>query len=294
MNPARLGRILAATLVAPHLDTTCEAYARHLHLRVAHWTHLTPTVAGLLRRPDLAGARCAWLEGSGGLWLRVVEGANARLRMPMRRHGWLALEVLVGDVDRLAAELAGSPFRVIGPPADLDVSPKIRACQVTGPCGELLYLTQVKEPVPPFELPLTRAPVDRPFVAVLSTPSREATRSAWETLAARMALSFDTKITVLNRVFGRPLTERYPVSVLQMRDQCLIEMDEVDPRWIEPADAEPAGLRAISIACGDLDALAPAIAARDVVRIEGVFYGGRRVAGWRSPDGAQVELIEST
>jgi hypothetical protein len=293
MNPARLGRLVSATLVTPAFEAACEAYARYLHLRVMHWTHLTPTVAALLRRPGLGGARAAWLGGSGGEWLRIVESRAAQVPVPMRRHGWLALEVLVGDVDALVAGLAGSPFQVLGPPADLEVSPKIRASQVLGPSGELLYLTQVKAPVPPFELPMSDEPVDRPFVAVLSTPNRDATRAAWEALAERLALSFETRITVLNREFGRALAERYPVAVLQLRDECLIEIDEVDVRWVEPRDATAAGLVSLAIACDTLDRPDLGDALTAPVRIEGPVYGGRRVASWRGPEGALIELIET-
>jgi len=282
-TPARLGRIASATVLAPDFDRALASYARALHLREASRGVLRDDLATHLDLPALAGARMAWLGGAGPPWLRVIEAPRAVPVVPMRRHGWLSLEVLVGNVDALAAALPPD-WTVLGPPADLDVSPHIRACQALGPCGEMYYLTEVKAPVPPFELPQTQALVDRPFIVVLSTPDRARTQAAWEALAGRTAWAFETKITVLNRELGRPLGERYPVAVLQFREQCLIEVDEVALPAVE-SDALPAGTWLVSIERDRLDA-----------GIEGLgplaAIDGRRCALWRGPCGERVELIE--
>jgi hypothetical protein len=290
MTPARLGRIVSATVLAPSLESACESYARALHLAVLHWTVLTPTMAAHLDLHELSGARSVWLGTAGQApWLRVIEAASALPAIPMRRHGWLALEVLVGNVDVLVAALPPG-WIVLGPPADLDVSPNIRASQVLGPCGEMYYLTEVKAPVPPFDLPQTTALVDRPFIVVLSTPSRDRTQAAWEALAERLALAFHTRITVLNRELGRALGERYPVAVLQFREQCLIEIDEVA---LPPFDATQRvlGTHLVSIACDSLDRGIEGLGA--VHAVDGPGYGGARSALWRGPCGERVELIES-
>jgi hypothetical protein len=232
--------------------------------------------------------RMAWLGPPDAPWLRVIEAPQAVRVVPMRHHGWLSLEVLVGDVDALAAALPPD-WTVVGPPADLDVSPHIRACQALGPCGEMYYLTEVKAPVPPFELPQTRSLVDRPFIVVLSTPDRARTQAAWEALAGRAAWAFETKITVLNRELGRALGERYPVAVIQFRERCLVEIDEVS---LPPADGDalPAGTWLVSI---ERDVLDPAITGLGpIARFEGAGYGGARSALWRGPCAERLELIE--
>lgn len=282
-NPARLGRIASATVLAPQFDRALASYARALHLQPAAVGTLTPDVAAHLDLAALAGARMAWLGPAQAPWLRVIEAPQAVPVVPMRRHGWLSLEVLVGNVDALAAALPPD-WTVLGPPADLDVSPHIRACQALGPCGEMYYLTEVKAPVPPFELPQTQALVDRPFIVVLSTPDRARTQAAWEALAGRTAWAFETKITVLNRELGRPLGERYPVAVLQFREQCLIEIDEVALPAVE-SEALPAGTWLVSI---ERDALDGGIAGLGPV----ATFDGARCALWRGPCGERVELIE--
>lgn len=284
MNPARLGRIASATLVARDLDPAEAGYRDGLGLAAVERFELTPADARHLDLPGLAGARGAWFGTAGAQpWLRVVEAPHARPIEPMHRHGWLSLEVLVGHVDRLAAGLTEPHWRILGPPADLDVSPAIRACQVLGPSGELMYLTEVKADVPPFELPRTDAPVAGLFIVVLSTPDREATARAWEMLAAREAWRFDTRITVLNRALDRPLPQRYPVAVLQLRERCLIEIDEVALDAPAAASRElVTGVHLVSIACsespsGSVPRPTPAMPCPGV--------------RWTSPTGERVELL---
>jgi hypothetical protein len=279
-----LGRITSATVVTRDLDHAEAGYRGGLGLVAIHRFVLTPADATHLDLPGLAGARGAWFGAAGAEpWLRVVEAPQARAVEPMHRHGWLSLEVLVGHVDRLAAGLTEPHWHVLGPPADLDVSPAIRACQVLGPSGELMYLTEVKADVPPFELPRTDAPVAGLFIVVLSTPDREATARAWETLAAREAWRFDTRITVLNRALGRPLPQRYPVAVLQFRERCLIEIDEVGFDACAPASADfTTGVHLVSIAC---DASLPGQAPAPTPAMPNP---GTR---WISPTGERVELV---
>jgi len=87
----------------------------------------------------------AVFEANGG-W-RIADRINAgAVGRPVRSLS--AAELIVDDVDALAAELASSPFRIIGGPADLSFSDQIRAMQVVGPAREVLYLTQADQ-MPP-------------------------------------------------------------------------------------------------------------------------------------------------
>lgn len=219
--------IVHATLVAPDLELTCTSYVAQLGLTVAARRVLDSAMADVLGLADLAGQPMVWLANSAGeRILRVIEDPQAQVGEPMHRHGWLSLEVLVADVDALADELR-APFRILGAPANLELSDAIRASQVLGPCGEMLYLTSVKEPVPPFDLPMTDARLSHTFISVMTTPSRAATQAAWAALSGETGWAFDTKITVLNRAFGRDLAGRYPVAVVPLPGQCMVEIDEV-------------------------------------------------------------------
>ena len=251
MNTSMRPGIAHATLLAPDLAATCGAYEAQLSMSLDSRGALAAEDATVLDLADLAGAPMAWLVNSEGTpILRVVEDPAAVPGEPMFRHGWLSLEVLVGDIDGLAAGL-GAPFTVLGPPANLELSDAIRAAQVLGPCGELLYLTQIKAPVPPFDLPMTDAAVAVPFIGVMSTPDREASRRAWSTLLGAEGWAFDTKITVLNRALGKPLEDRYPVAVVPMPGQCMVEIDQVGV----PArgSARAAGLHSLCLRLPEVD-----------------------------------------
>ncbi len=274
--------IIHATLIATDLEATCEAYVAQLSMRVHQRGTLDTDDALALDLHDLAGAPLAWLANSNGEpVLRVIEDRNAVVAQPMFRHGWLSLEVLVGDIDTLAAGLR-APFTVLGAAADLELSDAIRAAQVLGPCGELLYLTQIKAQVPPFDLPMTDATVASTFIGVMTTPDREASQRAWFTLLGAKGWAFDTKITVLNRAYGKPLEGRYPVAVVPMPGQCMVEIDQVE---LPPALAvRHAGQHSLALR---LPAVDDAVLAEAGWKVYAV--GARR--SLRGPAGEHVELL---
>jgi hypothetical protein len=165
----------------------------------------------------------------------------------MHRDGWMALECLVDGVDDLVARLPPA-FTVLGPPADLDVSPRIRAAQVLGPCGELWYLTQVRAEVPPFDLPLSGRDPPGLFIGVIRCRDREAERDFWIAAGGGASWAFDTKITVLNRALDRPLDGRYPVAVVQLSGRSLVEIDEVRADAAGAVTGRPHGVWALAVA----------------------------------------------
>lgn len=242
------GPVLYGTLVAPCADLVAAAYAACFGFRVVADTAIDAAQAAAWGLPATEGLRVLTMSTASGAasWLRVIEVPDCAPPEPLRRHGWIALEVNVRDVDRLAELLRapGSPFRIIGQPAFLEISDKIRAMQVVGPAGEVLYLTEVRAPVPPFELPLAPVdPVDRLFIPVLSAPRRTPAARVYEDLAGRTALCVETRITVLNGAFGRPQDSRYPIAVLQLAGNALVEIDEV-------ADGGPAAQNACGLPSG--------------------------------------------
>ena len=139
-----LGPCCIATLASHDAARLVDDYCSHLHCRVLASEALSESLAEQWGCPELTGATY-WLLGNtnGRPWLRVVEDPAAMPATPLSRAGWMAMEVLVADVDGLAAALETSPFEILRPVANLELSEKIRAVQVQGPAGELLYLTQI-------------------------------------------------------------------------------------------------------------------------------------------------------
>ena len=248
---ATAGPLLHATLIVADAKPLVQAYAA-LGLVVRAAGTVSAAQAAAWGHTLLAG--CTVTELAPGLnaptLLRLIDVPGTPQRPTRFSHGWLALEILVRDVDALALQLPGQGFEIVGPPADLDLSPAIRAMQVVGPSGEMLYLTQVKAPVPPFEIPLSsELPGSQAlgplFIAVMSAPAREAAIAACAPLQPGPVLRFETKVTVLNRALGQAMDTRWPVATVQWAGRCLFEIDEVlHPQVVRaaPAGALPAGL----------------------------------------------------
>ncbi|ASE53586.1 hypothetical protein N5J52_05955 [Stenotrophomonas maltophilia] len=275
--------IVHATVLAPDLQAFCVAYITQLAMGVQQQGTLDAADAVALDLPDLAGAPLAWLTNSAGQpVLRVIEDRKAAAYEPMFHHGWLSLGILVGDIDALAAGLH-APFRMLGAPTDLELSDAIRAAQVLGPAGELLYLNQVKAAVPPFDLPMTQDAVATPFIGVISTPDRAASHAAWSALLGTPGWMFDTKITVLNRAHGKPLQGQYPVAVVPMPGQCLVEIDQVE---LSPDHAQRrTGLYSLCLCLPEMD--------DSVLHAAGWrhLFGSKGRRGLRGPAGEHVELL---
>jgi len=208
--------------------------------------------------PGLKGQRYIILGNAlGEASLLIVEQATAVPLKALCYHGWMALEILVENVDELAVKLQGSAFEILRPVADLDVSDKIRACQVLGPAGEVLYLTQIKGEVPPFELPRARCEVDRLFIPVMSTPNRDASLAFYEQFEGTQGLCFETKITVVNQAFGFDLDRRHAVATVQLKGESLIEIDEIVEAEKPSVDTQllPAGIALVSFEVENIESL---------------------------------------
>ena len=287
----RSNGILHVTLIAPDLDAACVAYREQLGLTIAAHETLASDLAEVLDLSDLAGRPVAWLANPAGeSILRLIEDPQAQVLAPTFRHGWLSLEVLVADVDALVSDLH-APFRVLRPAADLELSAAIRASQVLGPCGEMLYLTSIKAPVPPFDLPMSDERVSHTFIGVMSTPNRAASQAAWAALSGQPGWAFDTKITVLNDAFGKDLASRYPVAVVPLPGQAMVEIDEVELPPQAASSKPPkrfAGQHSIAL---QLPALPDDLASAGWKQIADVQMGDARHVGLTGPAGEHVQLV---
>jgi hypothetical protein len=292
VSDSAIGPSLSATLVTDRLDACVAAWTDCLDHRPGPEGPLPDGTARRWGAPDISGARSLWLHNAlGEPWLRIVEVADATPRPAFRHLGWQALEIAVTDVDALAARLARSAFTILGEPADLDVSDAIRAMQVRGPAGELLYLTEVRDAVPGFELPRARCAVDRLFIPVLLAADRDSAARCYRRLPGPTPLTFETRIGVLNRARGLPPETRHPVATLQLAGANLIEIDEV-AELPPPAPGVQPGIAAVAFAvtAGSDPASQPGHLGRGTD--DDAPYAGRTVHTLRGAAGELFELIE--
>lgn len=284
-----LGPTLRATLCTPSLERSIKAWEGSLHQHVHTRGQLDAVRATLLNAPGMAGAPFALLANElDEPWLELIENPATKALDPFAHSGWFSLEICVADVDALRPTIDESLFKVIGEPANLEMSDNIRAMQVIGPAGEVLYLTEIKAPVPPFDLPTARCVVDRLFIPVILASDRSETAAVYEQLNGQDGMKFDTRITVINRARGLEISTQHPVCAQQLAGSNLIEIDQLDSLQTRKGTGDnlPSGIIAITFAVETLPEDHPG----QVIR--GGLFAGRKTACLRGEAGEWIELIE--
>ena len=291
-----LGRIATVTINTPDIPAAVAAYQRYLGYRVVDDGALGRDTARAWARPALASARAVILEPASGsdTYLRFVEGPAYVDYQPFACLGWNAVELIVADVDSLAGQLAGSPFRVIGAPADLSFTDKIRAMQVVGPAREVLYLTQIKERLAAFDTPEAAAFVDRAFIVILGGSNLDLLQDFYHgQFGVARAEAMPSVISVLSAPYGLPRDYRHAIAALKVSGQCYIEADEMPPgavaRPCEPGQLPP-GVALVSFEVDRLPGVVRSLGA--VHRSPALPYAGRRSLACVGAAGELIELIE--
>jgi catechol 2,3-dioxygenase-like lactoylglutathione lyase family enzyme len=295
MSGATLGRIAAVTITTPDPAASIAAYRRYLGYTVVDDGALPRELARAWGRPQLAGRRTALLEPASGLdtYLRFVEGPAYPDYRPFACLGWNAAELIVRDTDVLAAQLSGSPFSVIGPPADLSFSDQIRAMQVVGPAGEVLYLTAIKEKLPIFDTPEALCDVDRVFIVILGGGTLDSLQDYYhERLGVPRAPAMPSVISVLSAQYGLARDYLHPIAALPLPGQCYIEADAMPPgvlpRPCRPGELPP-GVAIVSFA---VDRLPDGGAIGGIATCATPPYDGSRAQLCVGAAGELIELIE--
>jgi catechol 2,3-dioxygenase-like lactoylglutathione lyase family enzyme len=291
-----LGRISTVTINTPDLPAAVAAYQRYLGYRVVDDGALGREVARAWGRPQLAGQRSLLMEPESGAetYLRFVHGPAYVDYEPLACIGWNAAALIVQDVDAVAQRLAGSPFRIIGPPADGSLGDRIRAMPVVGPAREVLYLTQVQERLTAFDTPEAASAVDRVFVVMLGGMNLQALQDYYQLQfgVARAPIT-PAVVPAISARYGLPRDFKHPVAALQLAGQCYVEADQMPPAVVHrPCDPGqlPPGIAMVGFEVDRLpDVLQSALGPAQSVA--GLPYAGRRS---RACVGAAGELIELT
>ena len=291
-----LGPITCVTIATPDVQRMIDTYHLHLGYELVDHGRVGATQAQLWGRPGLAGRRFASMlpGGDGPTFLRFVESRTPDDYVPFRHMGWNAAEFMVQDTDGIAARLAGSPFRIIGEPADLSFTDKIRAMQALGPAQESVYLTSFKEKLAQFDTPEARHYVDRVFIVILGGPSVKVVNEFYyRHFGVAMAPVMPSVISVLSRAHGLPVDSKHELAALALQGQSFIEADTMPAATLPRGGLEgelPPAIAMVSFGVDrlpeDLDYLAPPVALPEAP------YHGRRAAIAVGAAGEWIELIE--
>jgi catechol 2,3-dioxygenase-like lactoylglutathione lyase family enzyme len=300
-----LGPISCVTIAAPDLQRATDLYQRYLGYQTVESGTIPPPQAESWGRPGLAGRNYALLlpEGQGQTYIRFVESRPARgsaaggtpAYVPFRHMGWNAAELMVQDTDAVAARLAGSPFPVIGPPADLSFSDQIRAMQVLGPSSESLYLTSFKRKLPEFDTPDAHHFVDRVFIVIVGGPSVAQVNDFYHRhFGVAKAPVIPVVISVVSQAHGLPPDSRHDLAALALLGQSYIEADTMPPGTLprtSVGDELPPAISMVSFVVERLPDALPWLAPPRT--LSPAPYHGRRTAVCVGAAGELIELIEA-
>jgi hypothetical protein len=291
--------IYLVTIVVSQLSNVEPAWEEHLAYSTVHRGEITGQMADLWNAPAMTGRPFIIMqpESQAPVYVRFIEAEVDPGYAPMMTWGWNATELLVEDPDELAARLAGSPFRIIGPPADLyEGADAPRAMQALGPGDELLYFTRIIPSGTELALSGATTPVDRVFITVVGGPSLAALGDFYARLGLPIADLGQWRIDVLAQAHGMPADSRFPLAVARFPRDYLIELDEypasAGPRPLRGGELPP-GLALVSVMADDLGQLE--VEWRSPPRAIAEFpYSGRRAGTAVGPAGEWLEVIELT
>ncbi len=298
---ARLLRHVAiVTQVVPDLDPVVAAWQRWLGFRLVAAAPVAADLAAAWGTPAMAGRPSVLLAPASGTdsWLRFVAGDGPSGHGPPLTCGWSATELLVQDVDGLAASFRGTPFRIVGGPADLFPRPRApRAMQVRGPAGELVYFTRLYPNGSRYGLKPAQSPVDRPFIITVAGRSLPALEAFWgDTLGLRILDRMPFINPILADACGVSPATIFPTTIVRIPGRSfVVELDGCPPGTPDrpvPAGQLPPGMAMVAFHVASLDAV-PVPFRAPPRAVAGPGYGGRRVAVTVGPAGEWLELIET-
>jgi catechol 2,3-dioxygenase-like lactoylglutathione lyase family enzyme len=292
----------AATLSVSSLEGALRLYGGLLRHRIVEQGVLDAGLAASWGTPAAAGAPFAVLapESGADVFIRLIEQPPHPDFIAQRTYGWQAVELCVTDT--LAADrlVAGSAFRVIGPPKELEGLPTIFPMQVEGPSGEVVYFTEIRGDLPSYDLPRASSLIDRAFIYVLACSDMAASVGwAVKHLGLSMGREITLPVTTMSAAFGLDPATNWTITTLVHERDVFLEFDQMIPAATpRPAHAGclPPGVSLCSLILPDfsdrLERLAPWMIAPPT-HPPGPVYAGRRAATLRGPDGTLFEVIEA-
>lgn len=290
-----ISTLIGATLTMPDPAAVAENYVRHFGYRIDSTGTVDAATAKVWGAPKQEGAQTIILRATSGLpqWLRFVEHPE-RHAQPLLTLGWNAIELSVKAVDTLKAPLEGTPFKWLSGPHFLSGGTStIKAMQVEGPAGEVVYLTQIPDDPDKKHLPKAKVPVDRLFIVVLGTAdSRAAQRWYMDRFDVIERPYRETPIKCINKAHGRPENALSSLASVSLKEDGMFEIDGYPATAVPRPVKEgylPAGFAMVTAAA---TGLAPWLTLRGgtAPADRDLHMGRTKIATITGPAGEVVEL----
>ncbi len=244
----KLGAVQAATIITPSLDAIRDSWVRLLRYREIATFTLPQDAAIAWQAPVAAGSSCMSIappNGSGPI-LRFVERPAVTGFRALATLGWNALEILVQEPDGLVDLLAGSGFRHLSGPANLQGMADIRAVQFADPSNVAVYFTRIGDEAATSGLPQAQTPIDRLFITILGTSSLSATRKFYaQYFGMETSTPHPARISGLSKSNGLDPETQHELCVAKLAPGHLLEIDQF-PSMVQrrevPTNDLPSGL----------------------------------------------------
>ncbi|MEO0981033.1 MAG: hypothetical protein AAFX03_00105 [Pseudomonadota bacterium] len=288
----------AATLTVADLDRAKDNYVRYFDCALVDEGVLSEDLALSWEAPASAGRPYAILQASSGaeLYIRFIEQPPVDGFKALRSYGWNAIEICVQDVLKANERMEDSPFEIIGPPREIEGLDAIYPMQVKGPDEEIVYLTQIRDDLPAFDLPRAATPIDKLFILVLGCSDMAASLD-WMVKHAGVEIGrerMEIVYTMLAKAYGTPMEELHAISTMIHGRDVFLELDQYpDAAVVRPKHEGmlPPGCAVGTLWHPDFDSLPGPWITPPVVR-DGPVYKGKRAATMKDLDGALIEMVE--
>lgn len=287
----------AATVTVADLSRTIGLYSDYFDYALVEQGVIPEALAASWQTLGSAGCAYAIMQPSSGadIFLRFVEQPPVEGFKALRSYGWNAIEICVQDVMAVNARMLDSPFEIIGPPNKIPGLDAIHPMQVKGPDQEIVYLTQINDDLPEYNLPRAGSLIDKLFILVMGSSDMDRA-ATWMQAKCGLALGREMEIpyTMIAKAYGTPLDELHRICTLIHDKDVFLELDQ----YPDNAIARPRhdGMLVPGCAIGtlfhpDFDRLPGPWLTAPTVR-DGAIYKGKRVGVLQDPDGTLIEMVE--
>ena len=287
----------AATLTVADLSRSIDNNAKYFDYSVVDEGKVPNDLAKSWDAPNAAGRQFAIMQPSSGadIYLRLIEQPTHPEYQPLRSYGWNCIEICVEDVLAANARMEDSPYEIIGPPREIEGLPAIYPMQVKGPDGEVVYLTQIRDDLPAFDLPRAESPIDKLFILVMGCSDLDASLDWMEKhVGVEKGRDMEIIYTMLAGAYGTPMDEMHRIATMVHGRDVFLEMDQYPDAAVTRARHDgmlPPGCAIGTLWTPNFDALpGPWITAPE--KRDGPIYKGRRTATIKDLDGALIEIVE--
>ncbi len=294
--------IRSATVTVADLEVSRQQYCDWLDYAVVEVGEISASLAASWDAPKTAGCHYSVLQpaSKAPVYIRLIEQPNVPAYVPLTSYGWAALEICNQDTLAVNARMKKSPFEIIGPPKQLDGMPAIFPMQVKGPDGEIIYLTEIRDDMPEYDLPRAGSLIDKLFILVMACSDMEATGKWLEKhLLVDKGRSIEIIYSMINNAFDLPPDTKHKLATLKHERDVFLEIDELPP---EAKHRERhAGMLPPCIAMGSfihpefeaIDAINKDLWITPPTRRSGEIYQDKLTGTLKAPDGTLIEVIET-